>query len=457
MRGGSIGYAAPEQWLKAGKELDGRTDLYSLGATMYRMLTGQMPYPGVFDAGEFIGRTFAGPPKPVREVRAEVPEALAGLVGELLAVKVEERPRDAGLVIARLEEMQRPVPMQAPTVALPPPARTLVENPLPRPPPRPQRVTVPAPPLLATGTTTGATARDSTAAPRNSSEPRASWRGHIWQKGLLAILWAPLVSGMGLAALAVLFGWAWWIDPFPFAPSKTNETTPKQADAPHPPRPAILKERTNPKDGLKYVLIPAGAFTMGCSPWDGECQKDEKPTHEVQISKDFWLGQTEVTQGAFFKVTGERPSHFKGDEQLPVEQVSWEDAKQYCETIDGRLPTEAEWEYAARGDGKSAQYGDLNEIAWHASNSLDRTHSVGQKTFNGFHLYDMLGNVWERTADWYGPFQSAASIDPNGPKRGYVHVVRGGAWFASSSSVRVSSRSLIPSSASDACWSSRAT
>ena len=135
-RGGSIGYAAPEHWLKAGKELDGRTDLYSLGATMYRMLTGQMPYPGVFDAGEFIGRTFQGPPRPVREVKPDVPVPLSQLIGELLAVKVEERRRDAGVVIARLEEMQRPVPVQAPTAVMALPKPTIVESSPPAPQPR---------------------------------------------------------------------------------------------------------------------------------------------------------------------------------------------------------------------------------------------------------------------------------------------------------------------------------
>ena len=119
MRGGSIGYAAPEQWMKAGRELDSRTDLYSLGATMYRMLTGQMPYPSVFDIGAWIDEVRKGPPKPVHEVRAGIPMELSRLVQDLLAVRVEDRPGDAGTVISRLNAIQAyKGPVYTPTVLI---------------------------------------------------------------------------------------------------------------------------------------------------------------------------------------------------------------------------------------------------------------------------------------------------------------------------------------------------
>jgi len=193
-----------------------------------------------------------------------------------------------------------------------------------------------------------------------------------------------------------------------------------------PPSPGAI--RKNPRDGLEYVRIPPGKFSMGCSPGDQECDDDEKPAREVTISKEFWMGQTEVTQAAYRKVIGGNPSFFKG-ENLPVETVSWTEAVRYCEAAGGRLPTEAEWEYAARGGTAGPRYGELDAIAWYSVNSASRTHEVKGKQPNAFFLYDMLGNVWEWTADWYGPYQGAATVDPRGPSSRMYRVLRGGSWF----------------------------
>jgi formylglycine-generating enzyme required for sulfatase activity len=165
--------------------------------------------------------------------------------------------------------------------------------------------------------------------------------------------------------------------------------------------PIAGETRVNAKDGLTYVWIPAGSFTMGCSPGDTECYSDEKPAHSEQIANGFWLGQTEVTQAAWKKVNGgDDPSHFKGD-QLPVEQVDWNQASAYCKAVGGRLPTEKEWEYAARAGTAGARYGSLDAIAWYDGNSGPTTHPVALKQPNAFGLYDILGNVWEWTADSY--------------------------------------------------------
>jgi formylglycine-generating enzyme required for sulfatase activity len=137
---------------------------------------------------------------------------------------------------------------------------------------------------------------------------------------------------------------------------------------------------------------------MGCSPGDNYCDGNEKPPHAEQIANGFWLGQTEVTQAAWKKVMNNNPSHFRGD-QLPVEQVTWSDAGKYCAAIDGRLPTEKEWEYAARAGTTDSRYGPLDAVAWYLGNSDGTTHPVGLKLANAFGLYDMLGNVWECTAD----------------------------------------------------------
>ena len=192
---------------------------------------------------------------------------------------------------------------------------------------------------------------------------------------------------------------------------------------------AIGAKKINPKDGLTYIWIPPGSFMMGCSPGDTECYADEKPSHRVEITKGFWIGETPVTQEAYERVTGSNPSHFKGL-QRPVETVSWEDALKYCQTVGARLPTEAEWEYAARAGSTAARYGELDEIAWHTKNSNNQTHDVQGKKPNGWGLYDTLGNVWEWVADWYGEsyYESSEARDPAGPKDGTQRVVRGGSW-----------------------------
>jgi formylglycine-generating enzyme required for sulfatase activity/energy-coupling factor transporter ATP-binding protein EcfA2 len=199
--------------------------------------------------------------------------------------------------------------------------------------------------------------------------------------------------------------------------------------------------RVNPKDGLTYVWIPPGTFTMGCSPGDGECSSDENPAHEVRITRGFWVGQTEVTQEAYRNVTRKsNPSVFKGAKR-PVETISWNDAQSYCQRAGMRLPTEAEWEYAARAGSKQSRYGNLDQIAWHYGNSGSKTHDVAQKTANAWGLYDTLGNVWEWVADWHAnEYPLSNQTDPRGPSSGNYRVLRGGSSFLGSRYERVSTR-----------------
>jgi formylglycine-generating enzyme required for sulfatase activity/tRNA A-37 threonylcarbamoyl transferase component Bud32 len=208
------------------------------------------------------------------------------------------------------------------------------------------------------------------------------------------------------------------------APTPVTETDKPPASLAPTHRAGELK--LNPKDGLKYAWIPSGTFQMGCSPGDSECFDDEKPAHEVTIGKSFWLGQTAVTQVAYQRVTGKDPSHFKGA-NLPVETVNWEEARGYCAATGGRLPTEAEWEYAARAGSPAALYGPLDAIAWYDANSGGKTHEVGQKQKNAWGLHDMLGNVWQWTADWYDAGQQSK-------------VLRGGSWLINPRDLRVSYR-----------------
>jgi formylglycine-generating enzyme required for sulfatase activity len=188
-------------------------------------------------------------------------------------------------------------------------------------------------------------------------------------------------------------------------------------------------KKVNPKDGLTYVWIPPGRFMMGCSPGDSECYDDEKPSHSVSIPRGFWMGQTEVTQEAYRRVTGQDPSYFKGDRR-PVEEVNWDEAQAYCQAVEMRLPTVEEWEYAARAGNTSERYGSLDAVAWYGGNSGDQTHEVGQKQPNAWGLYDMLGNAWEWTASEYSNAKA----------------LRGGAWGSDPVNARVSGR------ASDQPW-----
>jgi formylglycine-generating enzyme required for sulfatase activity len=215
--------------------------------------------------------------------------------------------------------------------------------------------------------------------------------------------------------------------------------------APEPLRPPLSEPgatRVNPKDGLTYVWIPPGKFIMGCSPGDDECFDDEKRAHDVIITRGFWIGQTPVTQEAYERIMGKNPSKFKGT-KLPVDSVTWTEGDAYCRAVGGRLPTEAEWEYAARAGSAAKRYGDIDNIAWYDNNSGGKTHDLGQKQANGFGLYDMLGNVWEWVADWYAPYPSGSVTDPRGPASGQSRVLRGGSWSNYSRNARVSYRFYV--------------
>jgi formylglycine-generating enzyme required for sulfatase activity len=236
------------------------------------------------------------------------------------------------------------------------------------------------------------------------------------------------------------------------------------------------KELTN-SIGMKLVLIPKGRFLMGSPGTETDRDKDELQ-HEVTISRDYYLGAYEVTQGQYEKVMGENPSYFQGAKVAgdstnhPVETVSWEDAVEFCrrlsllpeEKASGRgyrLPTEAEWEYACRAGSKAAySFGDdnkkLKDYCWYGDNSGrdfvnskelwlqlgkdgraylksllangNRTHVVGEKKPNAWGLYDLHGNVWEWCQDWYGEYAAEPTADPTGPSKGSDRVRRGGGW-----------------------------
>jgi formylglycine-generating enzyme required for sulfatase activity len=208
---------------------------------------------------------------------------------------------------------------------------------------------------------------------------------------------------------------------------------------PEPPEPQPTD------DGIEMVSIQSGTFQMGSN--DGE--SDEKPIHSVTVSS-FYMGKYEVTQKQWREVMGQDPPelYFKGCDQCPVENVSWNDIQEFIKKLNTktgknyRLPTEAEWEYAARG-GQSYQYAgsdNIDNVAWYDGNSGSKTHPVGQKSPNGYGLYDMSGNVWEWCNDWYGDYSSGAVTNPKGPSTVSRRVLRGGSWFTDASYCRVANR-----------------
>jgi formylglycine-generating enzyme required for sulfatase activity len=197
-----------------------------------------------------------------------------------------------------------------------------------------------------------------------------------------------------------------------------------------------------------WISVSAGSFVMGCSPGDDLCNDDENPPHDVTLSA-FEIMVTEVIQRQWDEVMSGNPSYFDDCPACPVEQMTLSQAMEFCEAIGGRLPTEAEWEYAARAGTTTRYYcGDdldcVGDIAWFNANAEGRTHPVAEKQPNAWGLYDTSGNVFEMVSDWYDEnfYFYSPEENPTGPNTGNYKVIRGGVWEYGTTPLRASFRGI---------------
>jgi len=221
-------------------------------------------------------------------------------------------------------------------------------------------------------------------------------------------------------------------------------------------------------NGIECVLVEAGTFMMGSPASENERYSDETQ-HKVTLTKDYWISKYPVTQAQYKAVTKTNPSNEYGiGDNYPVYFVNFNEAVAFCNSVGGRLPTEAEWEFAARGGNKSRGYtysgsDNLNDVGWYYDNISNQkdddfgygTRPVGQKKPNELGIYDMTGNVWEWCSDWYGAYPSGAVTDPTGPGSGSNRVLRGGSWSSVWQICRVAARDFWPPSDRDTDWGIR--
>lgn len=390
-------YMSPQQ--RNGERPSERDDIYSLGATIYELLTGKPP----FYTGDLHMQIVHKVPPRMAARRAElevagepIPEVWETVVAQCLAKETGQRPASVRVVAERLG-------LLAPAHMQPPPP-----------------ISVPA------------------------SLPKGGSRWWLWALGGVGAFALLLVAGIILLFVLADDGASATppsISP-PAVPAEKPFAGPRQAEG-----------WTVPGLQLELVAVPAGAFTMGSTSGDAT----ERPLTYVTLTQPFWLGKYEVTQEQWQTLMHGNPAQFRGDRH-PVEKVSWLDAMDFCRRLTEReraagrlpagyryvLPTEAQWEYACRAGGEGEAADAYPTQTWHQGNSGNTTQPVGGKVPNDWGLYDMHGNVWEWCLDWKTSYPGGEATDPRGPASGQFRIFRGGGWNSSLVKTRATTRVGAP-------------
>jgi formylglycine-generating enzyme required for sulfatase activity/predicted Ser/Thr protein kinase len=438
---GTPTYMAPEQ--ARGERVDGRADLFSVGVVLYRMITGKSPFVRDERMAVLFAVTF-NPVPTVASLGVDIPDDLGRLIDQLLAKGADDRPQSAEAALAVVTEVERQ--LRADQAA--PPTATRPDGPQ-SPPPGQERVQ-----------------NDPT--PRSGSAARVL--PHEVETDLVPVRksnvkW--ILAGIAATVLLVLL--------VVFVVSHKSKPTAPPSEVMEPfvfvvdgvdkkEMRSVLTLDIGGGEKMEFVRINEGTFWMGAPDGEEEAKDDEKPQREVEFDRGFYLGKYEVTQAEYKAVTGETPSHFKGN-RLPVEQVSWEDANEFCKTLSDLikrkavLPSEAQWEYACRAGTKTPFHfgsklnGDLANcdgrfpypMGTTKGVNKDTTVEVGSYPANPWGLHDMHGNVSEWCQDSYGPYDKVES--KRNPLRLAVKaderlVLRGGSWGHEPRVCRASSRAL---------------
>jgi serine/threonine protein kinase len=489
---GTPDYIAPEQ-ISDARRADIRADVYSLGATLYYLLTGGPPFPRT-SLYDILQAHHSADATPLNTVRPDVPVELAALVAKMMAKDPEHRFRTLAKVADALTPFLEPV--ADPTSGSTPEA---------------SRVGPAAPSGPPPGARSAQVAQPATSGAASSSSAPTSRRRRVLAAAAGALLFALMVASVVIfktrkgtivfenlpeRSVVAVDGDTFTVEwPDGKGKGRARITIPPgkhavevkvnglkvsgeevsvesggvtsfivridrplgPAEPPASPTalPGSPPEQVKNSVGMTFVLIPAGDFVMG-SRYEPPAE-DERPPHPVTISRAFYLGAFEVTQQQYETIMGKNPSHFSGRPSNPVDDVTWIDAVTFCNRLSEReklppyyriasvddvtvlggtgyrLPTEAEWEYACRA-------GNLDNVpfltdaigdkyAWMWRNSNGMTHPVGEKEPNDFGLHDMYGNVWEWCWDWVGPYSAISQIDPTGPATGTRRVLRGNGWW----------------------------
>ncbi len=452
---GTPEYMSPEQ--AEGRQLDHRTDIYSLGIVLYECLTGNVPFKGDSPLSIIMKVVNEAPEPPIR-LNSGVTQWLNDLILRCIAKHPDQRFSDAAALHESLTQTQLvSVPVKE-TVESPPSQQETVLN-------------------------KGLDKLNKTVYAPTPVKKKSGSGLKVFAWVLFVVL---LVTG-GLWAHQfheeqeaikreesmyrtaqnrnTIEAYDQYLRTYPrgrYSAEARNNKNKLEQDAEKQRRLAEQREREREKEEAarradpfhdQMVFVRGGTFTMGCTGEQGsDCWESEKPVRQVTL-RDYYVGKYPVTQAQWRAVMGSDPPRlrFKGCDDCPVETVSWNDVQEFFRKLNQRtgeryrLPTEAEWEYAARGGSQSRGYKyagshNIAEVAWYTSNSGRKTHPVGGKKPNELGIYDMSGNVWEWCSDRYGGYTPGSKTNPTGPSTGYGRVIRGGSWVNVAKDCRVSNR-----------------